>query len=304
MERILIIKLGALGDIVRTEGVLHDIRNHHGRARITVMTTPAYEFIFKRCPWIDDIFLDPRDSRWSPGKMMQLGKRLRQHPWDLVYDLQNVSRTTFYRLLFFRGVKWSGADLWLQGFKRAAERRSPLAWAAEQLKQAGVPLRHTLHPDLSWLADDVSELLAGAGVKGRFIVLIPGCSAGHPEKRWPYYKELAAMLTAEGRQVVTLLGPDEEEMHDSFPGIVLTKPGEYLDLFQLSGVLQQADFVIGNDTGPSHIASHLGRPGLVLFSDHAPAYMTDIELGGLKAIECPDLRDISVLDIYQKIPRW
>ncbi len=300
-ERILIIKLGALGDIVRTEGVLHDIRAHHRQAEITVMTTPAYEYIFRRCPWVDDIFLDPRDSRWNLSRMLLLGRRLKQRQWDRVYDLQNVGRTTFYRFLFFRGIPWSGADLWLAPFT-GGKRLSPLAHAANQLAEAGVPTRHTLHPDLSWMADNVDELLHGAGVKGDFIALIPGCSANHPEKRWPYYRDLAELLLAQKRQVVTILGPDEEEMRDCLPGIILTGPGEYLPLFQLAGVLKKAAFVVGNDTGPSHIASHLGRPGLVLFSDHAPAAMTDIERGGLTAVERANLGDIPVTEVFEKIP--
>ncbi len=301
MEHILIIKLSALGDIVRTEGVFHDIRNHHRNAGITVMTTPPYRRIFERCPWIDEIFIDPRDSRWNLGKMSQLRKRLRTHSWDRVYDLQKVSRTAFYRWCFLRDVPWSG-NLSLKSHPHSRTNPlSPLTEAAEQLSLAGITANHSLRPDLSWLADDVTDILRDAGLQKPFIVLIPGGSAGHPEKLWPYYRELAHLLLKQDRQVVTVPGPEDLAICREIPGIMLTGPGGYLDFFKLAGVLQHADFVIGNDTGPSHIASHLGCPGLVLFSNHLNASMTDIERGGLEAIEVEDLSKLPVERVFNRI---
>lgn len=301
MERILIIKLGALGDIVRTEGVLHDIRNHHWEAEITIMTTPAYERIFERCPWTDKVFVDPRASRWNIPGMLDLRKRLRMQAWDKVYDLQKVSRTAFYHYLFLPGVSWSGNTTVNSRFNSHNRPLSPLAEAADQLESAGVAVHHSLCPDLSWFADDVTDILNNAGVCRPFTVLIPGGSSGHPEKRWPYYRELGGLLSELGRQVVTIPGPDDMALCATIPGIMLTGPGEYLGFFKLAGVLRQAEFVVGNDTGPSHIASHLGCRGLALFSNHVPAYMTDIERGGFRVIEVDDLRELPVERVYREI---
>ena len=142
---------------------------------------------------------------------------------------------------------------------------------AGQLNDAGVAVRSTLHPDISWMCDDVQETLAKAGVAPPYFAFIPGSSRRHPQKRWPFYADLAQQLIAKGHQVVTAPGPDELETAHAMPGIVLKGPRGFLNWFELAGVLKDAAFVVGNDTGPSHMAAHLGVPGLALFGPHTTA---------------------------------
>ena len=145
----------------------------------------------------------------------------------------------------------------------------------------------------------MSDILHDAGVKHPFVILIPGCSARHPQKRWPYYGELAEKFLDAGYQVVTAPGPDEIDLCKALPGITLTE-GNFLDWFDLAGVLQQSAFVVGNDTGPTHIAVHLERPGLALFGPHASAHSTGVLGRKLDVIECKDLNDLSVDSVFAK----
>jgi ADP-heptose:LPS heptosyltransferase len=167
----------------------------------------------------------------------------------------------------------------------------------ELLRAAGLAARHTRRPDLGWLADDVDALLSEAGVKPGFVQLIPGCSARHLEKRWPYYAELAQRLAAEGAQVVMAPGPDEIELCRSIPGIALFDAGKPLSVFQLVGLSRRAGFVIGNDTGPSHIAAHTGAKGLALFGAGVHASATYIDRR-FAVIEVPDLKQLSVDRVF------
>jgi len=302
MERILVIKLSALGDIVQAEGAMHDIRLHHPATEITVMTTPAYRRLMERCPWVDRVFVDQRDSRFRLDRMFALRKRLRQEHFALVYDLQQVGRTDFYYRWFLQGTPWVGGAPGSSCCCRRPADRCAADHLAICLQQAGIPVAHSLHCDVSWMADNVDDILERADLNSPYAVLIPGASADHPEKRWPHYPELSEALLAQGLRVVTVPGPDEMELCRSVRGdMLLESDGRYLNFFRLAGVLKKAAFVIGNDTGPTHIAVHLQIPGLALFSEHVPATFTGIQHGRFTWIEQSNLADLPVAEVWQRI---
>lgn len=293
-EKVLVIKLGAFGDVVQADGALRDIRAFHPAAQITLLTMPPFRKLMSRCPHVDRVLTDPRAPLWKVDAWFRLARMFRQERFDRVYDLQRQDRTDLYHRLFLRHVAWSG--------KQKGERpKSGLDGLLFQLDRAGVPTRHCLKPDVSWMAEDMSALLAREGVRTPYIALIPGCSARHPHKRWPYYGQLAAALIERGYDVVTAPGPDEIELAAGIPGHALLGPNGYLNWFELAGVLKDACYVVGNDTGPSHVASCLGRPGLALFGSHTSAARTGIRRGEFGALEVPDLADLSVDTVLDAI---
>jgi len=285
-EKILVIKHGAFGDIVQADGVLRDIRAFHPDAEITLLTTPPFRKLMVRCPHVDQVIADPRAPLWRIGEWVRLARLLSAGHFSKVYDLQNSERTDLYRRLFFHRVRWSG--------NQSAERQpSALLGLAKQLQGEGIPTEHSLAPDVSWMAEDMTALMQHEGVQMPYVALIPGCSARHPQKRWPYYAQLASALLERGYDVVTAPGPDEIELGKSIPGHALLGPNGFLNWFELAGVLESACFVVGNDTGPSHVASCLGRPGLALFGAHTTAARSGICRGDFQAIEVADLAELS-----------
>jgi len=303
MTRILIIKHGAFGDIMQADGALRDIRAHHPTAHITILTMPAYRAILARCPHVDDVMVDPRAPRWRLDAMWKLRRALRERHFDLVYDLQNSARTASYFHWFFSHTPWSGTARGCSLPHRAPNPKKirTLDRLAGQLADAGVPVLHTREPDMSWLADDVTDLLAKSGVTPPYIMLIPGCSARHPQKRWPHYAALARALTAQGHCVVIAPGPDERDLAATIPAIDLTKAHGLLSWSELAGVLKGAAFVVGNDTGPSHLAAHIGTPGLALFGPYAPAERTGILRARFSALDVPDLQALSPETVLQAV---
>jgi ADP-heptose:LPS heptosyltransferase len=301
-KRILVIKHGALGDVIQCEGALRDIRAHHQDDIITVLTEPAYAKIMERCPWIDHVIRDPRAPRWRLDKMWRLGKILRAANFDMVYDLQNSSRTADYFRWFFKDTDWSGTASGCSHPHTATNPKSihSLQRLEGQLHDAGVPCQHTARPDLSWMAADMSAFLENENVEPGFILLIPGSSAAHPQKRWPRYGDLAARLIDAGHTVVTVPGPDELDLCATIPGTMLTG-GSFLGWFELAGVIAKARFVIGNDTGPTHLAAHMNQPGLALFGAHTSVEKTGIRRENFDAIEVSDLTVLSVDRVYDAV---
>lgn len=294
-DNILVIRHGAFGDLVQCSGALQDIRAAHRAADITLLTGPAFRTLMSRCPHVDRIVTDARLPLTRLREQFALRRTLRRARFDRVYDLQNSDRTALYRWLFLRDVPWSVAT------GTVPEQEPDVQRYRAQLQAAGVPVRHTLEPDVTWMADDVSRLLEDAGVRRPYIALIPGCAARHPHKRWPYYARLAESLLARGYDVVTAPGPDELELCRSIPGHTLTGASGYLDWFQLAGVLKAARFVVGNDTGPSHVAACLGAQGLALFGPHTTPKRTGILRRHFDAIAVADLTRLDADEVLAAV---
>jgi ADP-heptose:LPS heptosyltransferase len=304
-KNILIIKLGAFGDIVMTEGVIRDIRNNYLNDHISILTTPAYKEIFVRCPWVDKVLIDPRDPRWRLDLMLKLNRRIHFDSFDIIFDLQRANRTSFYYRWFVKNSSWSGmaAGCDLPYLLPSDKNISVQEEFSIQLKSAGLTVKHALAPDPAWFVEDVSEIIHEAKVTDPYIVLLAGASARRTEKCWPYYDKLAEKLIDNGICVLTVPGPDDFDLCGSIPGTMLTGPQRYLDFFQLAGVLKGAGYVVGNDSGPTHLASHLGVPGLALFSGHVPASRTGIEHDNFGCIEAEKMDTISVAKVYGEIQR-
>lgn len=287
---ILVIKHGAFGDLIQAIGVLADIRNFHRHANITLLTTPAYHDLMARCPDVDDIVLDTRASWWRVSSQFRLMENLRKRHFDLVIDLQNSSRTRCYRKLFFSGVQWLGridGSVPLSGFKGLMD----------LLYKNGVPVRHAGNPDLSWMMEDVMPLMQTHQLAPGFVLLLPGSSRRHPEKRWPHYPELARTLIDGGKAVMTVLGPEEQSLAKDMPGCVSSG----LSWFQLAGLMRHAGYVVGNDSGPSHLASALGRPGLALFGPTTSAMRAEIRRERFQVCEVDDLARLTAQEVLSLV---
>ena len=70
---------------------------------------------------------------------------------------------------------------------------------------------------------------------------------------------------------------------------------------ELSGLIKKAEFIIGNDTGPSHIAAHLGKNGVVIFGQHTTPKKVSIETDKFKAITSKDLNTLDSEKVYSEI---
>ena len=72
---------------------------------------------------------------------------------------------------------------------------------------------------------------------------------------------------------------------------------------ELAGLIKKSSFIIANDTGPAHMAAHLGKPGIVMFGFHTTPDKVSIETKNFKAITNDNLKNIKAEDIYIKIKK-
>jgi ADP-heptose:LPS heptosyltransferase len=292
--RILVIKHGALGDIVQAFRAFAAIRRTHQAAEITLLTTAPFRSLLARSPWFDHFEIDPRLPFWNLSALLKLHRQLRG--FDMVYDLQTSSRSTRYFHLAGR-PPWSGIapgsrfphDNPARVTTHTRER------LAEQLALAGIP--DLGEPDLSWLTNtDIARF----PLPENFALLVPGASAHRPEKRWPLknYQALAEQLTL---PPVLVGGPDEQ----------LAEPVRGLNLIgqtslpELAAIALRASLAIGNDTGPMHLAAALNVPSLVLFSGASdPALTAPRYPGGGRPIilRAPSLADLPVALVLSSLP--
>ena len=289
-ENILIIKHGALGDLIQADGIIKSIRYEHKNAKLVLLTSKKFINVMSMCPYIDDQLIDNRPSFFNILSLIRLYQRLKKFNFKIIYDLQNSHRTYIYRKYIFNKIKWISTN-------RKDHPISGLRGLEEMLREYFVISKSTFKPDISWLTTDTKDLIKKNKILSKYIVLLPGSSKKNPLKRWPYFEDLAKLLITNGYEVITILGPEELEMNRSFPGHVLKN----LDLSQLSGVIKNSYFVVGNDSGPSHIASCLNKKGLALFGPSTSAVRSELKRGKFEILKVDDLEKLSADEVLKAI---
>jgi ADP-heptose:LPS heptosyltransferase len=261
---ILVIKLAALGDFAQAIGPFKAIRAHHLGAPLVLLTTAPYAELARASGLFEDIWIDSRPGALEIGAWFALRRRLNAAGFSRIYDLQTSDRTGFYFRLMQPKPEWSGIAHGCSHPHANPDRdhMHTIERQAEQLALAGID--HIPPADLNWVTADTDRF----AVTGPYAVLLPGGSTHRPAKRWPAerFATLADRLAAGGLQPVVLGGGDEIALTQRVAGEVGLDLGGRTDLFDVVGLCRGAELVIGNDSGPLHLAAITGRPTVVLFS--------------------------------------
>jgi len=308
MSNILIIKHGSLGDIAQACGAIQDISENHNNDQIYLLTTKPYFDLFKKNPNLTDVILDKRLSRFNLIYLYFLMRRIKKLKISKVYDLQNSSRTSFYKKILFPSSDvniWSSSETTLPKdiTKEEFDKKSVLERFNHQLQTSGLNVKHTMFPDFLWSCTDISKIKSEYKLE-KYIVLFPFCSPHLIQKKWPYYNELIEKIKNqynEQYKIVVAPGPDEINNSKEINALCVLDNGRALDISQLSSLINDSSFVIANDTGPAHMAAHLNAKGLTLFGSHTTAYKVSIERENFKAIQVNDLTKLSSEKVFEKM---
>ena len=304
MSNILIIKHGSLGDIVQISGVLKDIRESHNDKKIFILTTLPYVDVLSRCPYLDGVLLDRRLPRWNMYYLLKLKKMLVKYNFSHVYDLQNSSRTSFYRKYLLRSSNWSSTETTLKKGekKKDFDNESVLERFKIQLDNSNIKTNYSLKPDFTWASVNVDKIVNKYFGK-KFILFFPFCSPQLSHKKWPYFNELVRLIKSKHLNLEVAVAPasDEIEVSKKIESISIMNNDEPLNIIALAGLILKASYVVANDTGPAHMAAHLGKSGVVLFGYHTTAKKVSIETEKFKAITVDDLNDLTAEKVYLEI---
>ncbi|WP_068875268.1 MULTISPECIES: glycosyltransferase family 9 protein [unclassified Phenylobacterium] len=311
VERILIIKLSALGDFVLALAAMKKIRQAHPKAHITLLTTPPFEALARICPYFNAVDTGGRPESFP--EWMALRRRIKGANYARVYDLQTSAHSSrIFQLLRPGPPPWSGI-----AFGCSLPHKNPLRNGmhtlerqADQLMYAGIwedaPTEPGTAPppDLSWIMKSAppDRPVPGANKPRPYVIFVPGGSAHRPEKRWPVerYSELARILYSRGFDIVVIGGPAESDLAHVIQRAVprardLTGRTDFASVARLGA---KAALAVGNDTGPLHLAAAGGAPTIVLFSKASDPALS-APRGRVAILRAENLADLPVAQVAQ-----
>jgi ADP-heptose:LPS heptosyltransferase len=288
--RILVIRRRYVGDAVLTQAFIRNLRAAYPRARISVVMDEGFEEILAESPDIDRILVLPRGKRSSlPGRLGLWGRYLGAFAgpaYDVAFDLARNERALLPMLLgrARRRVSWEmSATRWRQ----RRHYSDLLTITREEIESAHIVDLNNRLLELVGIPtpERVPRLPVSAGARqraramirtrcpeiadGDFVLMHVG--GGAIPKLWPPAKFAAIadrIQTDLDRRVLVVAGPGEGQL----TGEVLDRMhsggcslGEVTSFPVLYGLLAEADYVIANDTGPSHMGAAVGTPVCVVF---------------------------------------
>jgi heptosyltransferase I len=306
-RRILIIKPSALGDVVHALPVLNLLRRRWPEAWIGWVLGGAFAGLLEGHPQLDEIIRFDRQglSRgWRDPRaaveLFRFARRLRRGAFDLVLDLQGLFRSGWMTLRTGAGVRigFANAREWAPLFythrvpidspeQHAVDRYLHLCQA---LGCGRDPVEFKFHVTEQHRTQVASLIGDGAPLA----VLLPGTN--WPTKRWPVDRFAALVEPLKerfGLRTILAGGPDVAHLAEQIPG-TLNLVGR-TSLPQLVALLERADLVIANDSGPMHIASALNRPLVTLFGPTNP-----IRTGPYRRLETVVRLDIPCSPCYSR----
>ena len=297
MARILIVKLGALGDVVLAFGPFAAIRAHHPRDHIALLTTAPFAPLGRAAPWFDEVLIDARPRWWNLPGIAALRSQLRG--WNLVYDLQTSGRSSRYFRLAGRPT-WSGIapGCSLPHHDAGRDALHTVERQRGQLRDAGVT--RFPEPDLRFLTR------GGPRLSEPYALLVPGAAPHRPAKRWPvpHFGELARRLHGTGLRPVVAGTAGERPLAEAICAAcpqTLDLTGK-TSLLDLGGLAARAALAVGNDTGPMHLAATVGCPSVVLFSRNSDPALTAPRGTRVTVLRENDLADLSVERVAAALP--
>ncbi len=284
IQKICVIKPSALGDVVQSLPILPVLRQRFPDSHISWVINRELSELLTGNSCLDELI--PFDRRGGVSAWWKLLKRLRRARFDLVFDLQGLLRTGIMTLATRAPIRIGlqtareGSHLTCHELLRDSSIQIPAhrrTWrVAEELGLGELrPQTEIVIPDYDRLW---AEQLRG-GLQGRMLVIQPG--ARWQTKQWPirHYAEVARRAIKElGMSAIVIGSPSEysaaQELvelvrHAAPRGEILSLAGQ-TTIKQLAALVQQADLVLSNDSGPLHLAAGLGRPVVGVFTCTSP----------------------------------
>jgi ADP-heptose:LPS heptosyltransferase len=264
--KILIIKLGALGDVIISTSIINQIKKHHKDDEVLLLTSTNFKSLLSNFKNLK-VFSFKRTGLSSAFNTVRWIRRQR---FDRIYDLQSNDRTTIYCALSgcpFRAGNHPRYPYNVHPQSRYIGEchsfdRLNLILESANIKKAK-PLPFLPVPEK--IVEEVSVWLTKHNLSEKtFVLLHAGSSSIHLHKRWPYFSDLASEIE-KYLKVIWVGGDDDKELNDKLSkstGINATNAFSILGLVELG---KRAKFAVTNDSAPMHILSCSQIPVFGLF---------------------------------------
>ena len=299
--KILIIKQGALGDVVMATSLIKQIKDYHSKNTVWLLTSPPFESLFTN--WNElNVKIFPRK-----GVMASLNTVcwIRKEKFSQIYDLQSSDRTGLLCALsgvrdcvgnhphfpyrFHPKDKYTGQS---HIFDRMLE----------IISSAGIPVSNQppFLPASEMEKNKVLQWLKTNNIANKpFIILHAGSSPAHENKRWPFYHELGKALSDKGFQIIWVGTDDDAELNTHLSEIAGIDATNEFNILELAELGRHAKFAITNDSGPMHILSCSEIPVYAFFGP--TNWKRNHAIGQKDRVFCPALLDKNHADKIQDL---
>ena len=284
-HRVLVTKIGAVGDVILATPSVRAIRRTLPQAWIAVLVGLDCRDVWQRCPYINEIIVYDRRGKdrgwWS---LWRLGRRLRSYAFDVTIDLQNNRASHMLTYLSrapkrcgFGGRPWS--HLLTHRAPLPAGPTPPVEHQGHVLRLAGITT-----------ADDRLELWPGpsdeeqmgrwlqsqwVGPQQVLVALHPGGSAAWPTKRWllDRWAKLCDALAQLNVRVVLTGTASEQPLGLRVAALTRAKPIMAMgqtSLLELACLLRRCRALVTSDSAPLHVAAAVQTPAIAFFGPTDP----------------------------------
>ena len=266
LKKTLIFKFGALGDVIMATPLIKAITDSQKSSTCTLVTTKPFVSIFEN--W-SNLNIKTIDNA-SILENFKFVLNIRKAQYSQLFDLQSNDRSRIICLLsgiknsagnhrfpyrYHPAERWEGQTHIFDRMCKVVEQRgikvknkSPLLFAAEKQK---VKVE-------KWIARNLKA-------EKPFVILHAGSSKARPEKRWPYFEQLAYHLDSSGFGIVWIGGADDNALNSRLASAVGIDATGSFTVLELAELGRRAHFAVTNDSGPMHILSASAIPIFGLF---------------------------------------
>lgn len=305
-RKILVVKQGALGDVIMATALVEAILEHHADDEVHLLTVPAFADLFGAWPRLRVVSFPRRGAH----AMWATLRWLWREGFERVYDLQGNDRSGALCALSGIPQRVGNAPRFPYNLHPATRWRGEthvFERMVEVLRVAGVRevRRRPVLPCTPREQAAVEDFLAGHGLlPGAFVVLHAGASASRPEKRWPGFDGLAVMLRATGLRLLWLGGAEDAAANRRLAASADLDATGRFSIPQLAALAASARFAVTNDSGPMHACAAAGIPVFALFGpsdwrrNHALGQRGNV-IAGVELL--PDLAGMRVADCLARI---
>ncbi|MCT7579377.1 lipopolysaccharide heptosyltransferase I [Aliarcobacter butzleri] len=309
MKRIAIIKLSAMGDIIHAMVALQYIKRKYPNLQIDWFVESTFAPILENNPDINQIIkLDLKSIKKDKKEIInqiKLIKKYEKNSYDLVIDAQGLIKSAI--VSFFLGKNRVGFSKNSTREKLASffyTKKVDIAYDKNAIERNVKVLSQALNFDIA--KDDIlnkkpflfykneNEVIYEYLSKDKKNVLFV-IGASWPSKMYSKEKFAKIINNLDENCLITWGNEAEKDIADFIANISKAKVLPKLDLNSLKAIMSKVDLVIGNDTGPTHMAWALNIPSITLFGN-TPGYRNTYITNTNKIIESKSIVNPFKLD--------